>query len=61
MMSDYYRPELADGVRYDDPAFGVAWPLPASCIIERDRGYPRFDPEAHAARYRAALEGAGVA
>jgi dTDP-4-dehydrorhamnose 3,5-epimerase len=61
MMTDYYRPELADGVRYDDPAFGVGWPLPASCIIERDRGYPDFDPAAHAARYRAALEGARIA
>jgi dTDP-4-dehydrorhamnose 3,5-epimerase len=56
MMTESYRADLADGVRYDDPAFGVAWPLPTSCIIERDRTYPDFDPAAHAARYRSALE-----
>ena len=60
MMTDFYRPELADGVRFDDPAFGLSWPLPVSCIIERDRGYPDFDPAAHAARYRAALEEAAA-
>jgi dTDP-4-dehydrorhamnose 3,5-epimerase len=57
MMTEAYRPELADGVRYDDPAFGVSWPLPVSCILERDRSYPDFYRAAHAARYRSALEG----
>jgi dTDP-4-dehydrorhamnose 3,5-epimerase len=56
MMTEAYRPELADGVRYDDPAFGVAWPLPPSSIIGRDRDYPDFDRAAHVARFRAALE-----
>jgi len=55
MMTDVYRRELADGVRFDDPAFGVSWPLPVSCIIERDRRYPDFDPAAHAARFRSAM------
>lgn len=50
MMSDYYCPELADGVRYDDPAFGIRWPLPVSVIAERDRSYPDFDKDAHTAR-----------
>jgi dTDP-4-dehydrorhamnose 3,5-epimerase len=60
MMSDFYRPGLADGVRYDDPAFGIAWPLPVSCIVDRDRLYPDFDRAAHTARYRSALEHAGA-
>ena len=42
MMSDFYRPELARGVRYDDPAFGIVWPLPVSVIAARDRDYPDF-------------------
>jgi dTDP-4-dehydrorhamnose 3,5-epimerase len=42
MMSDFYRAELAEGVRFDDPAFGVRWPLPVSQISERDRSYPDF-------------------
>jgi dTDP-4-dehydrorhamnose 3,5-epimerase len=48
MMTEPYRPELADGVRYDDPAFGIRWPLPVTHIAERDRGYPDFDRLAHA-------------
>jgi dTDP-4-dehydrorhamnose 3,5-epimerase len=56
MMSDFYRPELADGVRHDDPAFAIVWPLPVTSIIARDRDYPDFDPAAHATRYNAARE-----
>jgi dTDP-4-dehydrorhamnose 3,5-epimerase len=48
MMSEAYRPELAAGVRFDDPAFGIAWPLPVSVITERDRGYVDFDRARHA-------------
>ena len=54
MMSDYYAPELADGVRYDDPAFGIAWPLPVINITPRDSGYPDFDRDAFVARVNAA-------
>jgi dTDP-4-dehydrorhamnose 3,5-epimerase len=48
LMTDRYRPELAGGVRFDDPAFGVRWPMPVSVISERDRGYPDFETAAHA-------------
>lgn len=57
MMSDEYRPELYGGVRYDDPAFGIDWPLPVHAIHPRDAGYPDFDRAAHAARFGAALGG----
>ncbi len=56
MMTEAYRPELADGVRFDDPAFGIAWPRPVSSIAARDREYPGFDPARHASRYRLARE-----
>ena len=29
-----------DGVRWDDPMIGVAWPAPPAVISERDRAYP---------------------
>ena len=51
MMSEPYQPDLADGVRHDDPAFGIDWPLPVTCIAARDRDYPAFDAEAHRARF----------
>jgi dTDP-4-dehydrorhamnose 3,5-epimerase len=43
-MSETYHPEAARGVRYDDPIFGVKWPLPLSVISERDRSYADFEP-----------------
>jgi dTDP-4-dehydrorhamnose 3,5-epimerase len=51
MMTEAYRPELADGVRYDDPAFGIRWPLPVTQMAERDRSYPDFDRSARAALF----------
>lgn len=44
-MSDFYVAELASGVRWNDPAFGIAWPLPCSAIHERDATYADFDPQ----------------
>ena len=32
-ISAFYAPESAGGYRYDDPAFGIAWPLP----VDRDQ------------------------
>jgi len=37
-----YSPEHARGVRWDDPAFGIAWPVPEPILLERDRDYPDF-------------------
>ncbi len=39
-ISTPFYPELARGVRWDDPAFGIRWPLPVSVISQRDRDYP---------------------
>jgi dTDP-4-dehydrorhamnose 3,5-epimerase len=61
MMSEAYRPDLSDGVRHDDPAFGIAWPLAVACISERDRAYPDFDAALHRRRYEAAQGAAGTA
>lgn len=42
-MTDFYAPDLAGGVRWDDAAFGIAWPLPCSTLHERDASYADFD------------------
>jgi dTDP-4-dehydrorhamnose 3,5-epimerase len=39
-----YRPEAARGVRWDDPAFAIAWPRPVACISARDRAWPAYAP-----------------
>jgi dTDP-4-dehydrorhamnose 3,5-epimerase len=42
-MSNYYAPESARGVRWDDPAFDILWPATEGMIIiARDREYPDF-------------------
>jgi len=41
-MSVPYSAKQARGVRWDDPAFGIAWPDGARIIHERDRSYPDF-------------------
>jgi len=40
MASAFYSPDEARGVRYDDPAFGIRWPLPVSSISDQDRSWP---------------------
>jgi dTDP-4-dehydrorhamnose 3,5-epimerase len=54
MMTDFYRPEVAAGVRYNDPQFGIVWPRAVSTIAERDRTYPLFDATLHRAAYATA-------
>ena len=39
-MSEFYAPEAARGVRYDDPAFAISWPITEPILLERDRTYP---------------------
>jgi dTDP-4-dehydrorhamnose 3,5-epimerase len=41
-MSEFYHPDMARGVRWDDPAFQIAWPAAVEVISERDRAYPDF-------------------
>ena len=61
MMSEAYRPGLGDGVRFDDPKFGISWPLPVARISERDGSYPDFDAALHAQRFARAVAGGGHA
>jgi dTDP-4-dehydrorhamnose 3,5-epimerase len=41
-IDEFYAPEAARGVRYDDPAFGIEWPIAVRVVSERDRTYPDF-------------------
>ena len=41
-MSEFYAPDSARGVRWDDPAFKIEWPAPVRKINERDRTYADF-------------------
>jgi dTDP-4-dehydrorhamnose 3,5-epimerase len=41
-MSAAYSADQARGVRWNDPALGISWPLPASVISSRDESYADF-------------------
>ena len=41
-MSEFYAPEYANGVRWNDPAFGIKWPSDERLISDRDQSYPDF-------------------
>jgi len=40
MITAPYSPADEGGIRPDDPAIGINWPLPVSDISEKDRGHP---------------------
>ena len=37
-----FAPDTARGVRYDDAAFGIRWPLAVTVISDRDKKYPDY-------------------
>jgi len=41
-MSEFWEPESARGVRWDDPVFQIQWPAEVEVISQRDRSYPGF-------------------
>jgi dTDP-4-dehydrorhamnose 3,5-epimerase len=43
MTSGFYTPSVVRGVRFDDPAIGIQWPLDATVVSEQDRRWPPFE------------------
>jgi dTDP-4-dehydrorhamnose 3,5-epimerase len=43
-MSQFYSAAYARGLRWNDPAFSITWPLPVTVISVRDQSYPDFIP-----------------
>jgi len=37
-----YTPNSASGVRWDDPAFGIEWPLSPTVMSDADKNWPDF-------------------
>jgi len=44
-MSEFYEPGSGRGVRWNDPAFGIRWPIADPILHERDAGWPDYAPE----------------
>jgi dTDP-4-dehydrorhamnose 3,5-epimerase len=46
LMHGKYNPDAATGVRHDDPAFGIEWPVAITSVSAKDRSWPDFDAAA---------------
>jgi len=44
LTSCAYVPSAATGARFDDPAFGIAWPSAPAVISDQDRNWPLQSP-----------------
>ena len=42
-MSEFYHPESARGVRWDDRRLAIGWPIKDAVISPRDRAFPILD------------------
>ena len=45
--SEFYSPQHERGIRYNDPALGIHWPLEPVVISDKDKNHPDFKPETH--------------
>jgi len=43
MISVAHAPQSSRGLRWNDPAFAIDWPLPPAVISARDAAYPLLD------------------
>lgn len=43
LVSQFHAPHAASGVRYDDPAFAIDWPMAPTVMSERDKSWPMLD------------------
>ena len=59
-MTDVHAPALAAGVRWNDPAFGISWPVTGGLVIApRDEAYPDFDCRDFESQLALRMESAG--
>ncbi|HEY9878949.1 MAG TPA: dTDP-4-dehydrorhamnose 3,5-epimerase [Leptolyngbyaceae cyanobacterium] len=42
-VGEFYSPGYERGIRYDDPVFGIEWPMPITVISEKDSKWPPFE------------------
>jgi dTDP-4-dehydrorhamnose 3,5-epimerase len=42
LISAFYEPSAASGIRHDDPVFAIPWPLPVAVISAKDQTWPDF-------------------
>jgi dTDP-4-dehydrorhamnose 3,5-epimerase len=43
-MGEFYEPAVAAGVRWNDPAFHIDWPIAEPVLSDKDAAYPDYRP-----------------
>jgi dTDP-4-dehydrorhamnose 3,5-epimerase len=43
LMSEFFHPDSARGLRWNDPAIAIPWPLSNPIMSDKDRTYPLLD------------------
>ena len=46
-VSAVYEPSAERGIRWNDPAFGVDWPMTPTVVSDKDRSWPDYAPGSH--------------
>lgn len=47
LVSSFYSPENERGIRYNDPAIGIEWPIEPTELSDKDVSWPDFNAEFH--------------
>jgi dTDP-4-dehydrorhamnose 3,5-epimerase len=42
-MSEFFQPSSARGIRWNDPAIGISWPLGQPTLSAKDEAYPLLE------------------
>jgi dTDP-4-dehydrorhamnose 3,5-epimerase len=50
-MSEFYRPDSTRGLRWNDPEFGIRWPVPVTVVSVKDSNYPLIGAEQSSGRF----------
>lgn len=49
LVSATYAPDAERGIRYNDPRFGIQWPIAPAELSDKDKVWPDYDPVYHGA------------
>jgi len=60
-VSSFYEPSAERGLRWNDPAIGIQWPIEPTEVSVKDANWPDFDPTYHAVDALAPFYSAAVA
>jgi dTDP-4-dehydrorhamnose 3,5-epimerase len=57
---EFFAPDAAGGLRFDDPRLGLTWPLPVTLVSPKDRAWPLLSEQERELRARMSPKYANV-